>query len=73
MPCSSNLCGSVVKINEINKYRTQMTWMALDRARCIILIKTYMGHFQKNVHSHGKDTVEKKLKEFQFKMVDLVR
>ena len=32
-----------------------------------------MGHFQKNVHSHGKDTVEKKLKEFQFKMVDLVR
>ena len=32
-----------------------------------------MGHFQKNVHSHGKDTVENKLKEFQFKMVDLVR
>ena len=38
-----------------------------------IYIYIYMGHFQKNVHSHGKDTVEKKLKVFQFKMVDLVR
>ena len=45
MLCSSNLCASVVKINEINKYRTQMTWMALDRARCIILIKTYICNF----------------------------
>ena len=27
----------------------------------------------RKMYSHGKDTVEKKLKEFQFKMVDLVR